>query len=101
MSKHEKPGEQESEGVAVLTFLFAKLRSIWKSIVAGLVPFISLFIFMASDDGVREALPENWKRFVLVIGIPIATALLTWLKRNQPTITEAEKALADAKIRGI
>lgn len=87
--------------MAVLTFLFAKLRSIWKSIVAGLVPFISLFIFMASDDGVREALPENWKRFVLVIGIPIATALLTWLKRNQPTITEAEKALADAKIRGI
>lgn len=73
----------------------------WKALVAFGTPFISLLVFVATDPAVSRALGGTAVAWLLTIGIPAATGFFTWLKRNRPTIEQAQEQLNRALARGI
>ena len=71
-------------------------KNYYKAIIAFGVPFLGLLTTLAADPGITAALPGVSKWLVL-IGIPAATGILTWLKRNEPTVDEAVEILNKAQ----
>lgn len=53
---------------------------------------------IAADPDISSALPTGWGAVVVAAGSVVGT-LLVVLKRNEPTVEEAEAALARAKSR--
>ena len=77
-----------------------QIKKAWKALIAFLTPFILLLTFVAGNSEITESIPAVTE-WLIVVGIPALTGLLAWLKRNEPTIDEAQKALDRAKRRGI
>ena len=73
----------------------------YKALVAFGTPFISLLVFVATDPAVSRALGGTAVAWLLTIGIPAATGFFTWLRRNRPTIEQAQEQLNRALERGI
>lgn len=77
-----------------------QIKKAWKAVIAFLAPLILLLTFVAGNSEITEAIPAVTE-WLIVVGIPAVTGLLAWLKRNEPTIDEAQKALDRAQKRGI
>ena len=71
-------------------------KNYYKAIIAFGVPFLGLLSTMGADPDVAAALP-GVSKWLVVVGIPAATGILTWLKRNEPTVDEAVKILNEAQ----
>lgn len=80
--------------------ILVEVKKAWKALIAFLTPFILLLTFVAGNSEITESIPEVTE-WLIVVGIPALTGILAWLKRNEPTIDEAQKALDRAKKRGI
>ena len=76
------------------------IKKQYKALLGFLVPFLGLLTLVSLDTDVAAALPgvQVW---LVTVGIPAITYAITWLKRNEPTIDEAQKALDRATARGI
>ena len=73
-----------------------KFKNYYKAIIAFGVPFLGLLSTMGTDPDVAAALP-GVSKWLVVVGIPAATGILTWLKRNEPTVDEAVEILNKAQ----
>ena len=73
-------------------------KNYYKAIIAFGVPFLGLLTTFATDKDVADALP-GVSKWLIVVGIPVASGILTFLKRNQPTVDEALAILQEAKKR--
>jgi hypothetical protein len=79
--------------------MFDAIRKQWKAVTAFLVPLIGLLTFVATDDKVVAAIGGTVPAWLLTVGIPALTYVLTFLKRNERSIDEAEAILARARER--
>ena len=68
----------------------------YKAVIAMGVPFLGLLTTVAVDPDIAAALP-GVSKWLVVVGIPAATGILTWLKRNEPTVDEAVEILNKAQ----
>lgn len=76
----------------------ANFQKSYKAIIAFGTPFVGLLIMISTDPSISAALP-GMTRWLVLIGIPLATCILTWLKRNEPTVEEAAAILDRAQKR--
>ncbi|ABD58452.1 gp37 [Mycobacterium phage PLot] len=74
------------------------LSNYWKAGIALVGTAGTAVATLAADENVRTAVGESGVTWLAVAGVALTTAL-TWLKRNEPTVTEAEEILRRAKER--
>lgn len=79
--------------------MFDALKKQWKAAIAFLVPLIGFVTFVATDPKVADAIGGTVPAWLLTVGIPALTYVLTFLKRNERSIGEAEAILARAQER--
>lgn len=53
---------------------------------------------VAADPDVAGVLPSGWGAAVAAAGVTVTTWLV-WLKKNEPTVAEAEQVLREARER--
>jgi hypothetical protein len=70
----------------------------YKAIIAAVAIVGTTLGTVAADPDVTAVLPGGWGAAITAGGAVVGTWLV-WLKRNEPTVAEAEKILADAKAR--
>ena len=75
-----------------------KIQKNYKALIAFLTPFILLLGVVSTNDAIASTFPDQ-AQWLIVVGIPAVTALLTWLKRNEPTINEAIEIFDRAQTR--
>jgi len=72
----------------------------WKSAIALLSILGTTLAALSANTDFTSVLPNGWAAGLLAAGTVIGTALV-WLKRNEPTVTEAEEILQRAKARAV
>lgn len=81
--------------------MIQKVKSGYKAVTVFLVGFAGFLGTTLADQDVQAALPDGPEKWLIVVGVPGILAAAAWLKRNEPTIEEAQKALDRATARGI
>lgn len=76
-----------------------KVQKNYKAITAFALTFAPFLTATIADPDIAAALPEGAGKWLTVVGIPAVVAVGTWLKRNEPTLQEAEEILARAQDR--
>jgi hypothetical protein len=79
--------------------MFDVIKKQYKALIAFLVPFIGLVSFVATDPTVAAALGGTVPAWLLSAGIPALTYALAFLKRNEPSLDDAEAVLARVRER--
>ncbi|AHN84050.1 hypothetical protein GJ25_gp039 [Mycobacterium phage Hawkeye] len=74
------------------------LSNYWKAGIALVGTAGTAVATLAADENVRNAAGESGVTWLAVAGVALTTAL-TWLKRNEPTVSEAEEIMRRAKAR--
>lgn len=74
------------------------LSKYWKAVIALAAIAGTAVGTTAADPNVNAVLPEGWGAAVASAGTAIGT-FLVWLKRNEPTVKEAEEILERARER--
>lgn len=78
-----------------------KIKSSYKALTAFVISFGALLAADLADPDIAAALPQGAAKWLTLVGVPAVIYLGTWLKRNEPTIEEAENALARARARAV
>lgn len=76
----------------------AKIKNNYKAAISFLTPFTLLLLAVSSNPDIAAAMP-GVTEWLVVAGIPAVTGLLTWLKRNKPTVDEALEIYTRAQAR--
>jgi hypothetical protein len=76
-----------------------KIVSGYKAVTAFVVSFGIFLTAVLADPQVAAALPSGVAGWLTVVGVPAVIGAGAWLKRNEPTVEEAEEALARARER--
>jgi hypothetical protein len=74
------------------------LSKYYKAVIAGVAIVGTTIGTVAADPDVAAVLPTGWGAVIASGGAVVGTWLV-WLKRNEPTVTEAEEALRKARER--
>lgn len=74
------------------------LSKYYKAVIAAVTIIGTTLGTVAADPDVAAVLPSGWGAAVAAAGTVVGTWLV-WLKRNEPTITEAEEILRRARER--
>lgn len=74
------------------------ISKVYKAVIAGVTIAGTAVGSVAASPEIVGVLPTGWGAAVAVAGTTLGTWLV-WLKRNEPTVAEAEKILADARAR--
>jgi hypothetical protein len=75
------------------------IKSSYKGLTAFVISFGGLLVADLADPDIAAALPDGALKWLTLIGAPAVVGLGTWLKRNEPTVEEAEAALVRARAR--
>lgn len=70
----------------------------YKAVIALVGTLVTAVATVAASPEIAGVLPSSGAGVVAVVGTALTTAL-TWLKRNEPTVEQAEKLLSDARSR--
>lgn len=76
-----------------------KISSYYKAITAFVVSFGLFLTGTLADPDVANALPDGWLKWLTVVGLPAIIGFGTLLKRNEPSVEEAETILRRAVAR--
>ncbi|MGE2714180.1 hypothetical protein ACQI4L_08995 [Mycolicibacterium litorale] len=76
------------------------LSRYYKSIIAGATIVGTTLGTVAADPDIAGVLPTGWGAAIAAGGTVVGTWLV-WLKRNEPTVTEAEEILQRAQDRAV
>lgn len=79
--------------------IIEKVQKNYKAITAFVLTFAPFLTATLADPQIAAALPEGAGKWLTVVGVPALVAAGTWLKRNEPTLTEAEEILRRAQDR--
>jgi hypothetical protein len=74
------------------------LSKYYKAVIAGVAIVGTTIGTVAADPDVAAVLPSGWGAAVAAAGTVVGTWLV-WLKRNEPTVAEAEEILRKARKR--
>lgn len=74
------------------------LTKYYKAVIAGVAIVGTTIGTVVADPDVAAVLPTGWGAAVAAAGTVVGTWLV-WLKRNEPTVAEAEEALRKARER--
>ena len=69
----------------------------WKAIIAFLAPLVVLLTTVASSPEVQAAAPGA-AAWLIAVGVPVLTGVLTVLKRNQQNIEDIDRALRSGDV---
>ena len=69
----------------------------WKAIIAFLTPLVALLLAVANSPEVQAAVPGA-TAWLIAVGIPLLTGVLTVLKRNQQNIEDIDRALRSGDV---
>lgn len=98
MAKHRRPEEEDVQRDA-LTEKGSPMQRYYKAVIAVLGALAAALVAVQADPAVVAVLPADVQGWLAVTLLPALTGLITWLKRNEPTVAEAEEALARARAR--
>lgn len=74
------------------------LSKYYKAVIAGVAIVGTTLGTVAADQDVAAVLPSGWGAAITAGGAVVGTWLV-WLKRNEPTVAEAEEILRKARER--
>jgi hypothetical protein len=74
-------------------------RRSYKAVIAGVSIIAGVLVALGTDPNVSGVLPQTVTGWILSAGAVLGGTVLTWLKANEPTVTEATKLLEDARAR--
>lgn len=75
------------------------LAKYWKAAIALVAIAGTAVGAVQADAAITQVTPSGWAYGISAVGSAIGTALV-WMKRNEPTIEEAEQVLERARARG-
>lgn len=70
----------------------------WKAVIAFASILSTALAAISVDSSIHGALPTAAQAWIVTAGTLLGTGIV-WLKRNEPTVEEAEKLLDDARKR--
>jgi hypothetical protein len=71
----------------------------YKAITAFVLSFASFLTADLANPEIAAALPDGVAKWLTLVGVPAVVSAGTWLVRNEPTVEEAEVAVARARTR--
>lgn len=91
--------EQVKETSSERGHIMDKVKSSYKAVTAFVISLGAFLTTVLANPEISAALPEGVGKWLVVVGVPAVVGAGTWLKRNEPTLAEAEEALARARER--
>ena len=71
----------------------------YKAVVAAVSLIGTMLVTASTNPYITSVLPVTAAGWLATAGTVVGGTVLTWLVRNQPTVEQAEKLLADARDR--
>ena len=71
----------------------------YKAVVAAVSLIGTMLVTASTNPNITSVLPVTAAGWLATAGTVVGGTVLTWLVRNQPTVEQAEKLLADARDR--